>query len=57
MDYQKIIEKLIGGIDPIGESTADGRRFENLKKMTELVEGLLSEIADVARGNKDRHEE
>lgn len=57
MDYKEIIEKLIGAIDPIGESTADGRRFENLKNMTDLVEGLLYEIGSVARHNKDRHED
>ena len=55
MDFHEIVKKLIGEIDPVGETNTDNARFENLKAMTELVDELLSDIYRVARGN-NRHE-
>jgi len=55
MDIHEIVKKLVGEIDPVGETNADNDRFENLKAMTELVDELLSDIYRVARGN-NRHE-
>ena len=40
MDVYEIVGKLVGPIDPIGETQTDERRFENLKVMTELKESL-----------------
>ena len=55
MDIHEIVKKLVGKIDPVGETNTDNDRFENLKAMTELVDELLSDIYRVARGN-NRHE-
>jgi len=56
MNNHEIVKKLIGPIEPVGETNEDGRRFENLEAMTELFNNLLADIAEVARFNKDRVE-
>ena len=48
MDYHEIVTKLIGGINPVGESNADEQRFENLKALIQLVDLLLADIGDVS---------
>ena len=47
MDYEKIVKKLVGSIDPVGETNTDEERFGNLKEMCALVEDLLGEISRV----------
>ena len=47
IDIYEVTKKLIGEIDPIGETNTDNERFENLKSTTELVEKLLADIDDV----------
>ena len=32
MDYYEVVKKLIGEVDPVGETHIDNERFENLKK-------------------------
>jgi hypothetical protein len=44
----KVITKLIGPINPVGETHTDTSRFENLKVMTEVVDQLLTDIDRVA---------
>ncbi len=56
MEIYDVVKKLVGEIDPIGDSNHDMQRFENLNTMTDLVDTLLVDIADVARFNKNRHE-
>ena len=56
MDNYDVIKKLIGAIDPIGETTADNKRYENLKATLELTGKLLEDINNVAQDNKDRVE-
>lgn len=56
MEIHDIVKKLVGPINPIGETNTDNERFHNLKVMTELVDDLLTEIDDVAYYNKDRQE-
>ena len=56
MTNHDVITKLIGPIDPVGDSNIDNKRFENLKVMTELVDKLLFDINQVAIYNADRHE-
>lgn len=48
MTNTDVIRKLIGNINPAGDSSRDGERFDNLKAMCELVEDLLSDINFVA---------
>ena len=55
MDYYGIITKLIGSIEPIGESHTDESRYENLQQMTLLVNRLIIDIQEVS-GYKNRVE-
>lgn len=48
MDYAEIVKKLVGQIEPVGETHTDEKRFENLKQMTALVDQLICEIQEVA---------
>ncbi len=57
MDVYDIVCKLIGPIEPVGDSGIDSRRLENLSEMTGLVDALLTDIDDVAHDFKDRHED
>ncbi|HAR37543.1 MAG TPA: hypothetical protein DCS09_02590 [Porphyromonadaceae bacterium] len=56
MDVYDVVVKLVGPIEPVGETNADNSRFSNIEEMTELVDRLVKDIADVARFNKDRGE-
>lgn len=53
MDLHEVVSKLIGPIDPIGETNEDNARFKNLEVALDLVEKLLGEIDDVSRYRKD----
>jgi hypothetical protein len=56
MTHLEITNKLIGPINPVGETTSDDARYENLKAQCELVEQLILDIQYVAKNNKDRSE-
>jgi hypothetical protein len=51
----EVVKKLTGPIDPQGETNTDEKRFENLKKTTELIEKLIDDLNFVAR-NHERYE-
>jgi hypothetical protein len=53
MNYTEIVKKLIGKINPIGETNTDAERFENLKEVCKLIDELHIEIDDIAYRNKD----
>ena len=42
MTNTDVVKKLIGKINPIGETNTDNERFENLKAMCELVNNLIT---------------
>lgn len=44
----EIVKSLIGPINPIGETNADNKRFENLKEMCELLDEIHTAIDDIA---------
>lgn len=44
----EVIKRLVGPIDPVGETIADSDRFDNLKMMTYVVEHLMADIERVA---------
>lgn len=44
----KVIDKLVGGIKPQGETNIDNERFENLKTLTEVLEHYHRELYDVS---------
>jgi hypothetical protein len=48
MDIYEIVKKLVGGIQPVGETNVDNKRYENLVEMTELVDKLIFDISQVA---------
>ena len=56
MTNTDIVNKLIGKINPVGETNQDNERFENLKEMCELVNNLITEIDDVAYIYRDHKE-
>jgi predicted glycosyl hydrolase (DUF1957 family) len=56
MDLHDVVKKIIGETNPVGETNADNKSFENLKVLTELVDELLTDIDWVATNNKDRVE-
>lgn len=53
---KQIVEKLIGSIQPLGDSSVDGDRFNNLVEMCTLVDYLVGKIDDVNYQNKESHE-
>lgn len=55
LSIHAIVKKLVGQIDPVGETREDEERFGNLQTMTELVDKLLSDIDQVGM-LRDRHE-
>ena len=56
MDIHEIVKKLVGEINPIGETTTDERRFENLQEMVGLVDNLLGDIDSIAHKYKNNHQ-
>ena len=48
IDYYEVVKKLVGPIDPIGETQEDDRRLGNLEIMTYLIDRLLRDIDNVA---------
>lgn len=48
MDLIDVVHKLVGPIEPVGESHTDEQRFENLKVITDLVDTLVWEIDRVS---------
>ncbi len=56
MELYDVVKKLLGEIDPVGETNEDNRRFENLKATTDLVYKLLTDIGYVEDYFKDCHE-
>ena len=55
MEIYEVVAKLVGSIQPIGDTNVDNERFANLTVLCELVDKLLTDIDDVAM-NKDRAE-
>ncbi len=55
MNYHEIVKKLIGPIEPAGESHTDSKRFENLTNLVTLMSLLMDDLYEVSK-HKDRHE-
>ena len=56
MEIYEIVTKLVGKINPVGETDTDNERFENLKIICELVEKLVVDIDTVGYSNKNAYE-
>ena len=50
-----VVKKLIGKIKPVGETTEDNKRYENLEETIDLVESLISDLEEASHC-KDRVE-
>jgi len=55
MEIKDVVMKLIGPVEPVGETNTDNARFEHLNELCGLVEDLVSEINRVCP-NKDSYE-
>ena len=56
MTIYEIVKKLIGEIQPIGETNIDEKRLENLSAMIELVKLLLDDIYEIIKfQNRTEH--
>lgn len=56
MDNQTVYEvicKLVGPIDPVGETHTDNKRLENLKTMTRVLDHLLDDVLWVSAHHAD----
>ena len=49
-----IVYRVVGKINPVGESHTDERRLENLRAMTELVDKLITDIDRVGMLKNDQ---
>lgn len=56
MTLYEVVIKLIGPVNPVGETNKDEERFLNLQAMTELVDKLLTDIDTVAYKNREKVE-
>lgn len=55
MTHFEIVMKLIGPVQPVGETGPDERRLQNIKALTELTDRLLGEVSRAA-SCANRHE-
>ena len=56
MTIYEVVKKLIGEIQPVGETNTDEKRLENLSAMIELVELLLDDIYEIIKfQNRTEH--
>lgn len=56
MSLEQIVMRIIGSINPVGETNTDDIRFKNLQTLCKLVLDLTSNIDSVIRENKDHYE-
>lgn len=50
---KEVIKRLVGPIKPVGDSSIDSERQENLEVYGELISFLISEVGDVIYHNKN----
>lgn len=49
----QVVNKLIGEIEPVADSSIDNERYENLKLFIKLFDNMYSIIDDIAHKYKD----
>ena len=47
MDVYEVAKKLLGPIEPVGETNADAKRYENLEATINLVAKLMSDLSQL----------
>lgn len=53
MELIDVVDKLVGKIEPTGDTSVDEERFENLKAYCELINEMVKRVDDVAYNNMD----
>lgn len=53
---EEFVMKLIGPIEPVGDSSVDPKRLENLKELCKLTELLVARIDRIGNENLRREE-
>lgn len=48
MEIIDVVRKLVGPVQPIGETNQDELRFQNLEVMTDLIDELINDVSGVA---------
>lgn len=48
MEIKEIVMKLIGPVQPVGESAIDAERLKNIRNLTVVIDSLLDEIKDAS---------
>ena len=51
----EIVQKLIGPVEPVGCSTIDAERYENLEQLVQLFDAIYMDLHSVA-SSADSHE-
>lgn len=51
MELIDVVDKLVGRIEPIGDTSVDEERFENLKAYCELINEMVKRVDDVVCNN------
>ena len=50
-----VTKKLLGDIDPVGETNIDEKRLENLEETIQLVDGLIYDIFQVSLNKNSQY--
>lgn len=56
MTHTDVIRKLIGHINPVGETNSDNEAFQNIKKQCEVINDLLEDVQRIASLHRNRQE-
>lgn len=56
MTHSEIILKLIGPVEPLGDSSRDPERLENLKQLAEVANELTTIMENIVFENRHSHE-
>jgi hypothetical protein len=56
MEIHDVVMRLIGPVEPVGETRTDNQRLASLEQLTGLVDGLLEEIRGIAERHEHSHE-
>jgi hypothetical protein len=51
-----VVEKIIGGIAPVGCSSTDAKRYENLEVMTDVAEAIISNLWHIREDTRNSYE-
>ncbi len=44
IELTEVVKRIVGDIKPVGDSSIDHKRLENLKSLFELINGLVHEV-------------